>query len=267
MANEPLSQIVQAVLASPRYRHMSEDLVRAVAALELARRRSLKEATRATKSKLHQVGGAYLEGEQRYKAWIEELRAARGIGEEAFRQACRKIMAHHSSTRERLPILDDFYEAILAEVAPVNSVLDIACGMNPLSIPWMPLAPGASYHAYDIYMDMMEFLGEFMSLVPIRGRAEARDVISSCPTEETDVALLLKAIPCLEQVDKSAGLRLLESVRAKHLVVSFPVRSLGGKNRGMPANYESRFRELVSGKGWTVKKFEFATELAFRVSR
>jgi hypothetical protein len=35
----------------------------------------------------------------------------------------------------------------------------------------------------------------------------------------------------------------------------------------MPTNYEARFRELVAGKDWSIKRFEFATELAFLISK
>jgi 16S rRNA (guanine(1405)-N(7))-methyltransferase len=104
-----------------------------------------------------------------------------------------------------------------------------------------------------------------MALAGINGRAEARDVIQDCPGQPADLALALKAIPCLEQIDKSAGARLLDSLNAKYLLVSFPVQSLGGRSKGMAVNYEARFQELVAGRGWSIRRFAFATELAFLV--
>jgi 16S rRNA (guanine(1405)-N(7))-methyltransferase len=59
----------------------------------------------------------------------------------------------------------------------------------------------------------------------------------------------------------------LETIRADHLLVSFPVHSLGGRSKGMVENYEVRFRELVQDKPWSIQRFEFATELAFLVTR
>jgi hypothetical protein len=35
----------------------------------------------------------------------------------------------------------------------------------------------------------------------------------------------------------------------------------------MAHNYEQRFWELMAGKPWSVQRFEFATELAFLVSK
>jgi 16S rRNA (guanine(1405)-N(7))-methyltransferase len=265
---DALDRIIAVVLASPKYRGISEGLVREVGKRELAKRRNLREAITATKSKLHQVAAVYLDRDRDYGEWLEDLRKAHESGDrDSFRKACLRTMAYHSSTRERIPVLDQFYGTILAGLSPVRSVLDIACGLNPLAIPWMPLAADAEYFAYDVYEDMVGFLAAFMKLIGVRGRAETRDVIRSCPTQQAQVALVLKALPCLEQIDKSAGLRILDALNAEHLVVSFPVHSLGGRNRGMVANYEARFRELVANKGWGIKRFEFATELAFLVSK
>jgi 16S rRNA (guanine(1405)-N(7))-methyltransferase len=74
-------------------------------------------------------------------------------------------------------------------------------------------------------------------------------------------------VPCLEQVDKSAGQRLLDTLDTAHLLVSFPVHSLGGRSKGMAATYTAHFRQLVAGRGWRIERFEFATELVFRISK
>src|SRR5262249_35063568 len=133
-------------------------------------------------------------------------------GEEAFRAACLRVMHHHASTRERLPILNEFCTTIFAALPPVRSVLDVACGLNPLAIPWMPLTADATYIACDIYEDMADFLNGFFPLAGVQGRAEACDVIGTPPTQTVDLALVLKVLPPLEQIDKTAGLTLLKAL-------------------------------------------------------
>ena len=76
-ASDPLAQVVAAALAGAKYRRISPDLVRRVAAQELARRPSVKEAAKATRSRLHQVAGAYLNGKMDYAGWLGHLREAR----------------------------------------------------------------------------------------------------------------------------------------------------------------------------------------------
>jgi 16S rRNA (guanine(1405)-N(7))-methyltransferase len=239
--------------------------VRNIGTQELSKRRTLKEALKATKNKLHQMGGAYLEGVD-YARWLHELRACADDKNE-LQRVCQSIMTHHASTRERLPILDQFYTTLLTDLAPISSILDLACGLHPLALPWMPLAEPVTYYAYDIYQQMMDFLQEWFTLIGIQGHAQMCDILQACPTHPVDVAFVLKTIPCLEQLDKHAGQHLLQAINARYLIVSFPVHSLGGKKKGMVAHYETHFRALLGDTPWAVKRVEFATELVFVVTK
>ncbi len=82
-----------------------------------------------------------------------------------------------------------------------------------------------------------------------------------------DVALLLKLAPCLEQLEKGVVQRLLDELTARVLIVSFPAQSLGGKRKGMVENYTTQMDALLAGRIWTVERFEFASELVFRIRR
>jgi 16S rRNA (guanine(1405)-N(7))-methyltransferase len=264
---ENLDRLVASVLQSAKYRTVVPELIQQIGTQELAKQTKLKEAIKATKNKLHQVGGAYLGYGTKYPKWLAALVEAKGDRAD-FLSTCQHIMGFHASTKERLGILDRVYAEVLREIAPVNSVLDLACGFNPLAIPWMPLAADARYYAYDIYGDLIGFINQFMAIAGINGNAWTQSISMSCPAQEVELALVLKTIPCLEQVDKAAGARLLESIRAKHILVSFPARSLGGKQKGMVANYEQRFYDLISDYSeWSVQQFEFESELLFLVSK
>jgi 16S rRNA (guanine(1405)-N(7))-methyltransferase len=266
--SQQIDRLIEAVLASSKYKSIDVNFIRHIGLQEFSRHRNLKEAIKATKNKLHQVGGAYQTSAPRYSVWLDELKfAKRSANKERFLDICKWIMQYHSSTRERLPVLEQFYSTIFANLPPINSVIDIACGLHPLAVPWMPLHDHVQYVAYDIYEDMIGFLNESLALMPVKGSAKVCDVIHDCPARRVDVAFMLKAIPCLEQVDKSAGLRLLETINADHLVVSFPARSLGGKNKGMATNYEARFYEQVGYKPWSIQRLEFPGELVFLVGK
>lgn len=264
-----LDALVAAVLSSAKYRHVSPEFVRAVGARELAIRPNLKTAVKATKNALHQAGGAFMDAPIDYGRALARLRTAAGGGSEneAFRDACRTVMAGHTSTRERLPILESFYTATLAAVPPPGRIIDVACGLNPLARPWMPFPADTVYIAYDIYADQMAFLNDYFALAGIPGRADVRDVIGRPPDEAADLALILKTLPCLEAVDKTAPARLLDAISAPLLLVSFPAQTLGGRRKGMSAHYEAGFRRLLDERGWPAERFEFATELAFLVRK
>jgi 16S rRNA (guanine(1405)-N(7))-methyltransferase len=132
-----------------------------------------------------------------------------------------------------------------------------------------------TYYACDIYTDMMAFLQKALPLLGVEGRAEARDILQAdnWPTRRVDLALLLKAIPCLEHVDvgypadRPIGLRLLEAINARYILVSFPVHSIGGIDKGMTKTYSARFLASVVGKSWEIQRFDFSTELVFLVQK
>ena len=264
---QAVEAITESILASRKYRSISRSLIREVARRELPRRRNLQEATKAARSKLHQIAGAFIEEQPPYAKWLAELEAAREAGQSALMEACLRIMKHHSSARERVPSLVDFYTTVFDGIGPIDSILDVACGLNPLSIPWMPITQKTRYFAVDIYSDLTTFLGDFLHFVQQPGAASEHNIIDSVPDIEVDVAFVLKTIPCLEQVDPNVGRRLLEALRARVMLVSFPARSLGGRNRGMVENYSAHFADLVQGHDWKIERFLFATELVFRVTK
>jgi 16S rRNA (guanine(1405)-N(7))-methyltransferase len=114
---------------------------------------------------------------------------------------------------------------------------------------------------------MVSFVGAFLRHFSAESQAHTCDLVSGPPQTSAQVAFLLKTIPCLEQVDKQIGPSLLDQIQADHLLVSFPAKSLGGRNKGMPTFYRDHFYELIEGRPWQVQEFSFSTEIAFLVSK
>jgi 16S rRNA (guanine(1405)-N(7))-methyltransferase len=268
ISEELLNRLVDTVRATPRYQGISKELVRQIGVQELDKGRSFKEAVKATRNKIHQVGGAYQEHAIRYPAWLAELKNIPGNPADIrLRDFCRRMMGEHASTRERLAVLDDFYSSILEPVGPLQSVVDLACGLNPLALPWMPFADAAPYYGCDIYADLADFCTIFMAHVHRPGKVEVCDLTQDPPFQPVQLALLLKTLPCLEQVNKDIGLEFLDRVQADYLLVSFPVASLSGRAKGMLKNYAAHFLALIEGRPWSVQRFEFSSELAFLVKK
>jgi 16S rRNA (guanine(1405)-N(7))-methyltransferase len=268
MNEERLEQLLQTVLKSPKYGNVSEDLIRNVGMRELSKQQNLKTAVKATKNKLHQIGGAYFLRKPEYNAWLKRLEEEKRAGNsESFRRICAEIMSYHHSTRARLDILDEFYTEIFSLIPPVHSIIDVACGFHPIAIPWMPLSGRVEYYACDVYRDMMEFLRKFLVMTGVEGCADICDVVQHVPHSKADLAFVLNTLPCLEQIDKSAASRVLESLNSRFLAVSFPVRTLGGREKDMRKHYEARFKKLTEKENWTVQRIEFKSEMVFLVKK
>ena len=253
-ANEPADDDVRAVVGrvaeSRRYRAVDPAVVRRLASEELRRARGPDDAVKRVKRRLHQAVGAYRTSAAggAIDRDIERLTAAsqgdRSGGE--LRAVCRDLLARHASTRERLPFLDRFYTVIwdAIGVAPA-SLLDLGCGLAPLALPWMQLPASATYHAIDADSRAIRLVDAFLSLVGRPHVAEARDLAGEVDLPAVDVALLLKLVPILDRQDPAASVRLLRSLAVRHMVVSFPIRSLGGRGRGMETTYRRRLEALL----------------------
>ena len=267
-SDDRLDELVAAVQSAAKYRFIQAEFVRRIGAQELGKGRTFNEAVKETRNKLHQVGGAYQETPPDYARLSTKLNGLPAdLADAQVLQFCRQAMRFHASTRERLPVLAEFYAKIRERIGPLHGVLDLACGLNPLALPWMGLASDGEYFACDIYGDLAGFLNTFFARMGIHGQAEVCDLTSAVPARNVQVALLLKTLPCLEQLDKTIGPRLLDKIHAEHLLVSFPSRSLGGHSKGMVQNYTRHFEELLAGKPWRTECWEVGTELVFWLAR
>ncbi len=256
------AEIVERVLRSPRYRDVDRSLLVRIAGEELPRARNTDDAVKRVKRRLHQAVGAF-RGEARADplaaAWSGDLAAP------AFRAACAHALRSHASTRERLASLDAFYAGIWSATGVPGRVIDIGCGLNPLALPWMGLAREAVYLASDVDRRPLSVVAPFLELVGQPHEVEVRDVVANPPTAEADVALLLKLVTTLDRQDPDAAARLLRALRVHHAVVSFPKQSLGGRARGMEANYRARLDRLVdeAGRVSAVAEASVSNELVF----
>jgi 16S rRNA (guanine(1405)-N(7))-methyltransferase len=264
-----LDAVVPAVAASKKYQALCEDTIRRVAGRVLAAEPDggLKAAIKATRRRLHQVYGAFeqgFDGETIYR----RLEAAYRSGSAAeIEAACRQVLGLHQSTLERLPVIDRFYPAIWAVTGKPHAILDLGCGLNPLALPWMGLEAGAQIIALDIDRERVRLLNRTLGLVGMEPLARCQDVLVHPPGDAADVALLLKMGPTLERQEPGSTGRLIEALRAPYAVVSFAVKSLGGREKGMAENYQRQFAELAASRGWTATELRFQSELVFVVRR
>ncbi len=141
--DESVSTLVEQVRKGAKYQSISTDLIASLLAVELAKRDSNRQAVKAVRSKLHQVAAAYQEKPIPYADFLAEInQLPLDLENSDVLAFLSRAMLAHASTRERAQILPKFYQRCLEPLGHIHSVLDFASGLNPLSIPWMPLQPG-----------------------------------------------------------------------------------------------------------------------------
>ena len=128
----------------------------------------------------------------------------------------------------------------------------------------MGLAPDAALVAVDVDGSALATVEAFLDMVGQPHRTLGRDLCTVAPDEAGDVALLLKLVTTLDRQDAEAAARLLGSLRARHAVVSFTRRSLGGRSRGMERTYRERLERLARDiNAREVHEASVANELVF----
>lgn len=263
-----VTRLLSKALSKTKYSRIHAGLIESLIRDELGKRSSEKEVLKAVTGKLHQVGAAYFQRPPLYEPWLEKLAGCpRDVYSAEAKALCADMMGAHNSTRERLPILAEFFNTTLSSIAPVESILDMACGFNPLALTWMPVREDVRYFGCDIFSDMTDFLNEFYRHMNLAGEFSTCDLTSMQFTRKAQVAFLLKTLPCLEQLEKDISAGLLERIPADYLLISYPVRSLGGRAKGMGKTYETQFKNLAKRMKWNFERFEFESELAFLVKK
>jgi 16S rRNA (guanine(1405)-N(7))-methyltransferase len=239
--------IVERVLRSTRYRDVDRGMLDRLAAEELPKARNADDAVKRVKRRLHQAVGAF-----RGASVPDPLAAVRAawsgdLADPAFRAACIGVMRGHASTAERLPYLERLFSPIWELTGgPPSSVVDLGCGLGPLALPWMGLDREATYHAVDVDGRALAVVDAFLEMVRQPHETMARDLGTEWQSlPRADVALLFKLIPTLAR-QRGPTVALLDALRVRHAVVTFPLRSLGRRTRGMELTYRRELSGIAS---------------------
>ena len=245
-----------------KYHPICDDTILRISGEEAAKYKSEKDAVKSAKARLHRIAGAFVDAQsiRRAEALIHQP--------EDGAERVRALLKLHASSLERLGFVEEMYRDILRCAMPGARVLDIACGFNPFVLPLLPAGAVSHYTAIDIHTDCVRLVNAFFAARGISGNALAGDILHSVPVEAVDIALLCKILPLLEQQRKGSALRVVGALQAKLFAISFPIRSLSGKNVGMYGTYRRFMEETFFAADYRcVFEKEYANELLFVIAR
>ena len=134
-----MSGLKEKLLASKKYRDVCPDTIERIWSECSAKYKKEKDVDKAAREALHGVTGAFMT-EREYKRAMELAAAREG----------EALLEMHASTRERLPIarMNETFDRIFAITGRPESVLDLACGLNPVYL--AQRLPGAELLGVDI---------------------------------------------------------------------------------------------------------------------
>jgi len=109
-----------------------------------------------------------------------------------------------------------------------------------------------AYCAYDIDTRVMAIINRFFLLLGLPQNAFCVDLAAKTPALSVDITFMFKLLPVLESQMTGRGFGLVSEIKSRYFVVTYPLKSLGGREKGMGQNYSVAFgawlREIVNIK-------------------
>jgi 16S rRNA (guanine(1405)-N(7))-methyltransferase len=213
MDNKYVIDIVKRVLS------MNDKLRKAVREKRI-RSKEYKEVIKRVREKLR------LE----YGMFVEDLSERDKILSSKHKNLSNELLSLHKSTKERIPIYPVIYKKIFKITGKPKTILDLGCGMNPVSYPYMKVK--AKYYASELNKKDCEFLEKYFKLMKIKGEAFAIDLKKPNLLKKlkpVDVCFLFKVVDTIEKKGHKLAEEIIKTVKAKWIVVSFATRILDGK--------------------------------------
>ncbi|MDP4012810.1 MAG: hypothetical protein Q8R00_04365 [Candidatus Nanoarchaeia archaeon] len=162
-----------------------------------------------------------------YKTMFKEIRKICFDSYGLFKSG--KSLKTHISTKERLNYYPVIYEKIFEIIGKPNKILDLGCGLNPLSYDFLGCNP--EYYAVDLSESELETVNNYFKENKIKGKTYCLDLLkldySALP--KVDVAFLFKVLESLENIHKNVSYTILSKINSKWIVVSFSKKSITGK--------------------------------------
>ncbi len=133
----------------------------------------------------------------------------------------------HISSLER-GSLPDFVIEFLRE-HKIKRIIDLGCGLNPIYFPFNEIKVNY-YFACDLREDIVSAVNDFFLKNQINGEAVQMDFLAKLDElPKANVAFLFKVLDLIEDKGHKHAEELIVSLAVKHLIVSFPLKTLSGK--------------------------------------
>ena len=261
--------LILAVESSRKYRDLQipRTTLEDILTYESQHSTSRKELEANFRKSLHNIIAPYLEDinyPEETKA-ITAFRAQNPSGE-MLKSWCENRMNLHASSRERLPYLASFYQEIFSIIGKPTTILDLACALDPLGLPWMDLPPASQYFAYDIHQPRLDFLRAYFEAFYPQAQAICQDVLTDTPEQEADCAFFFKEAHRLEKRRPGSNRELFSRLNVRWLVVSLPSRDLAG-HHSLVGYHTSLIHKAIEAQPWRLTTASVGDELLFFIEK
>jgi len=235
--------------------------------LERDRSEGYKKIVKLTREKLHRAYGVFqIEDKSKAKNLLKELGKTEDLHETYSIHDL--LLSLTMSTKERLPFYEELYSKIFEITGKPKSIMDLGCGFNPMSFPFMNLEE-ADYLAYDINGDDIGILNDYFRAMgdDLNGKAALINLENvECKTlPKTDVCFLFKVFDVLDRKDHKRSEEIIKSLNCKWIVASFSTQTVSGKKMNHP--HRGWMDRMLERLGLKFKIVKFENEIFYVIKK
>lgn len=172
------------------------------------------------------------------------------------------LLKSHKSSKERFSYYNELYKKIFEITGKPKSILDIGCGMNPISYEYMNLKK-IEYLACDISNSDLNIINKYFKIKKINGKIKLFDAIrDKYSFKKYDIIFAFKLFEILETT-RSHKLteNIIKKLKAKYIVASFSTKTLSG--RKMSRARRGWFEVMNKRLGNKLKIIELENEIFY----
>lgn len=235
----------------------------------LGRERSegFRKIVKLTREKLHRAYGVFqMEDKSRAVGLLNELKKTEDLHE--IFSIHNLLLSLAMSTKERLPFYEELYSKLFAITGWPKSIMDLGCGFNPMSFPFMKLEE-VDYWAYDINGDDINLLNKYFKVMgdDLNGKAALINLekVDYKTLPKTDVCFLFKVFDVLDRKNHKKSEEIIKSVDCKWIIASFSTQTVSGKSMKHP--YRGWMDRMLERLGYEFKIIEFKNEIFYIIKK
>ncbi len=270
--------IVEDVLRSKKFSRLGRPYVKSIVhglygSEDLGNKKVYKSFLKKVKEFLHKTYSVYQISNQGKKDKIfYDMLKSRGGAE--LVKLHLEMLHCHSSTRERKEFYEEVYEGIFSKVKKPKRILDVGCGLNAFSLPFIGF-DDFEYVGVDVGKEDIRLINSYLKLSKklyyfsgkgLEVNVFDRDYLKKVPKGKFDVCFLFKMADVLDyKGDHKNSEEFLKKVNSKSVVVSFPTKTIS--NRKMNNPRRKWFELMVKRLKYKFSYFEIGNECFYIVNK
>jgi len=273
------ANLIREIRKNKKYASISEELIiqeieryfrtnpKHLSLFDKPKSEKFNKIVKSVRGKLHLAYGSF-QGEDKFKrkSYLKEIK---GLDDYETHD---KILSTSVSAKERLKDYSTIYNKIFDICDKPQVILDIGCGLNPVSYPYMGLE-GLRYYAYDIDKEDIDFLNIYFEKMKKFSRLDGEaflinltslDEVKKLP--RSDICFMFKMIDPLEKgKNHKLSEEIIRLIDSKYIIVSFSTKTISGKSMNYP--YRGWIERMLNRVGLSFEKIQTGNEIFYIIKK